>query len=198
MDSQSSLALFDSAVPYLPLGRHSSFQLQHVAVTAESAIVTIGRHRTAPDCVTRTVPDRPFVARDIAELPNLRRWREAGRTIPWAATSTSHSASERSVLGPGRSSRAVPAASSPPTLDLRPAHETIGGGGERLPRHLDGPVRLSDLTAAHHRVSEHVEACDGCALPPWIWPGITTPVKGRRLRSVGIRTLTNSQRQAVG
>jgi hypothetical protein len=93
MDSQSSPALFDSVVPYLPLGRHSSFQLQHVAVTAEGAIVTIGHHWTAPDCLTSTVPYRPFVACDIAELPNLGRWREAGRTIPWAATSTSHSAS---------------------------------------------------------------------------------------------------------
>ncbi len=72
------------------------------------------------------------------------------------------------------------------------------GDGERLPRHLDGSVALFDLTPGHHGAWENVEACNGCASPPWMWPGITTRVKGRRLRSVGIRTVTNSQRRAVG
>ena len=36
--------------------------------------------------------------------------------------------------------------------------ETVGRGGKRLLRHLNGPVRLFDLTAGHHGVAMHVQA----------------------------------------
>ena len=41
------------------------------------------------------------VPRDLPQLSHLDRKDELGRTIPWAATSASHSASEMSVFLPG-------------------------------------------------------------------------------------------------
>ena len=38
--------------------------------------------------------------------------------------------------------------------------ETVGRGGEGLLRHLDGPIRLFDLTASDNGVSMNVQAGD--------------------------------------